>query len=101
MRTKIKTSDISELSKFVISKSSEIDSVYKDMCTTVESISDIWVGDDSKTFVENALNSIKREKRENKKLQSFGEKLGVVSKECKDMENSWLENMKMENMSNE
>ena len=101
MKTKIKTNDISELSKFVISKSSEIDAIYKDLCSLIESVTDSWTGDDSKTFVTNALNIIKKEKRTNKKLQKFGENLEVVSKEYKEIENSWLENLKMENLNNE
>lgn len=101
MKVKIKPNEISELSKYVISKSSEIDSIYKDMCTIVESVTNSWVGDDSKTFVENALNNIKKEKRKNKKLQEFGEKLETISKDYKEFENKWVENIKMENLDNE
>lgn len=101
MKTKMKTNDISELSKYVVSKSSEIDLIYKDMCSLIEGIQEVWVGDDSRTFVTNALNIIKQEKRNNKKLQSFGEKLEVVSKDYKEIENAWLEKLKMEILDNE
>ena len=96
MRTKIKPNEIGELSKYVISKCDELDSLYNNFETIIDSISSTWIGDDSKEFITVADNDIKNEKNKNKKLRKFGEELGTVSKDYINQENAWVLDLKRE-----
>lgn len=101
MKVKIKPSEISELSDYVISKCSELDDTYKDINTLINSLSDIWIGNDSKEFIENAINDIVIEKNKNNNIKKFGENLKVISKDFQEQEVNWAEQIKRENLDNE
>ena len=101
MKTKINVTNISDLAKYIISKSEELDSIYRDINSLIETIPSIWIGNDSNEFVEVAINDIKIEKNKNKKLKKFGENLEIVSKDYKELESNWQENLKRESLDNE
>ena len=101
MKTKMKINELSDLSNYIIAKSDELDSIYKDINTIIESVSNIWVGNDSKEFVEVATQDVKTEKEKDKKIRKFGENLATVAKAYKEQETNWAENIKRESLDHE
>lgn len=101
MKTNIKINDIDELSKYIATKSEEIDSTFDNISETISLVSDAWNGKDSKEFVEEAKKNINNVKEKNNKLKTFSDNLSVVSKDYSEVQNSWIEQLKRERFGNE
>ena len=101
MKIKINTEEVNELSKYIVSKSEEIKSIYGDIEKEIENVSSAWVGNDSKEFAKAAREDIKNEMNKTGIIKKFGEELACVSKDFKDQESSWVEHIKRENVNNE
>jgi len=100
MKTKIKYNDLNDLSKYIIDKSKEIDSIFQDISKLINSVDNIWTGKDSRDFIDVATTNINMEINNNKKLKKYGEDLAVIANDYKELENSFNDQIKKETVDN-
>ncbi len=100
MKTKIKYNKIKEVSNFVIEKGEELDSIYKEIDSIIDSCSTIWEGSDSINFVNSAKEDIKKDILKIDKLKNFGKNLETISKDYILLDSSFEELIKKESSDN-
>ena len=90
MKTKIRYYELNELSKYVIDRSDEIDSILENINRIIYSLEGKWQGKDCQNLVKKANEIIVEERVKNKKIKQFGNDLSVVSSDYLNIDNKWL-----------